>query len=141
MAPQATQALRSRVYLPYLPRILGALLGAYFTRRRRLQTARIEVDGEAADLSRLAGSFVQSPEQPVVARRRSCNRTCNRRTCNRTCNCACNRACSHSSPIAARACSRRGEAGPFGAVSGVRLATYLCYLLPSTFYLLPIAYR
>ena len=51
---------------PFLERLQGKGKGFSVIDSAKLQSARIEVDGQSVDLSRPAASFVQSPNEPVV---------------------------------------------------------------------------
>ena len=51
---------------PFLERLQGKGKGFSVIDSAKLQSARIEVDGQSVDLSLPAGSFVQSPSEPVV---------------------------------------------------------------------------
>lgn len=52
---------------PFLERLQGKGKGGFSViDSTKLQSARIEVDGQSVDLSRPAGSFVQNPDEPVV---------------------------------------------------------------------------
>jgi len=51
---------------PFLDRLQGKGKGFSLIDSAKLQSARVEVDGQSADLSRPAGTFVRSPTEPVV---------------------------------------------------------------------------
>lgn len=51
---------------PFLERLQGKGKGFSLVDTAKLNSARIEVDGQTEDLSRPAASFVKSPDEPVV---------------------------------------------------------------------------